>query len=256
MIINYIDETIDTQHYEEISTELFYELKDLFYKRPTFEELKQNILEIEGGSYNNKVITNFFVKDLMSHTKVYINKWTIEDVFNCKQLLGYFISKVKSNTLVYPPDEPLIKNIETAFRLGGIGVAGKVSNFPLKTVDLILRKYNVNNNYYDFSCGWMARLTGALRNNVNYFGTDPNYILIERIKQYTEYYKKVVNENTLFTKDCSVDVRCQGSEIFVPEWENKIGVAFSSPPYFYLEDYRIGNQSCNVNTSYEDWKNG
>lgn len=27
----------------------------------------------------------------------------------------------------------------------------------------------------------------------------------------------------------------------------------TSPPYFFLEDYRYGNQSCNENTSFDDW---
>ena len=34
-----------------------------------------------------------------------------------------------------------------------------------------------------------------------------------------------------------------------------MGLCFTSPPYFYLEDYKIGNQSCNKDTSYDDWKN-
>lgn len=112
----------------------------------------------------------------------------------------------------------------------------------------MLEKYNVNNNYYDFSCGWGARLTGALKNNVNYFGTDPNYLLTERLQQLANDYKSSVGNTDIIT-----DIRTQGSEIFNPDWENKIGVAFSSPPYFYLEDYKIGNQSWKNGTSYKEW---
>lgn len=134
-------------------------------------------------------------------------------------------------------------------RLGGKGVCSKPANFPIKTVDAVLSKYNVNNIWYDFSCGWGDRLMGALKNKVNYLGTDPNYLLTERLDQLVKDYKAVNGLNRGIIK-----IRTQGSEVFVPEWENKVGLAFSSPPYFYLEDYRIGNQSFKEGTSYEDWK--
>lgn len=134
-------------------------------------------------------------------------------------------------------------------RLGGKGVCSKPANFPIKTVDQILEKYNVNNYWYDFSCGWGDRLMGALKNKVNYLGTDPNYLLTERLKKLTLDYKKVNNLNRGI-----VDIRTQGSESFIPDWENKVGLAFSSPPYFYLEDYKIGNQSFKEGVSYEEWK--
>ena len=142
------------------------------------------------------------------------------------------------------------KKIETAFRLCGFKTASKPSNFPLKTVDQILAEYNVNDNYYDFSCGWGTRLLGALKNRINYYGTDPNYILCERLRQMGNDYKTACNTDTV------VDIKSQGSEIFIPELENKIGLAFSSPPYYNLEDYRIGNQSWSEGVSYEDWKDG
>ena len=94
-----------------------------------------------------------------------------------------------------------------------------------------------------------GRICGALKNHVNYFGTDPNYLLTERLNQLAIDYKNTTNNTT------NVDIRTQGSEILVPEWKNKIGVAFSSPPYFYLEDYKIGNQSYTEGTTYEEWKN-
>lgn len=193
-------------------------------------------------------ITNYFVKDLMAKTVLYYCKWSIEDVFNCKDLMAYYVRKTQLNKNVYPENKPLIKNVETAFRLGGKGVARKPSNFPLKTVDAILEKYNINNNWYDFSCGWGSRLIGALKNKVNYFGTDPNYLLCDRLKDLAQIYKETVKEC-----NSSVDIRCVGSENFIQEYENKMGLAFSSPPYFCLEDYKIGEQSYKEGVSYQDW---
>jgi hypothetical protein len=55
----------------------------------------------------------------------------------------------------------------------------------------------------------------------------------------------------------SIDIRCQGSQDFVPEWEGKMGLCFSSPPYFSLEDYQIGEgQSFKPGMTYQEWRDG
>ena len=91
-------------------------------------------------------------------------------------------------------------------------------------------------------------MLGALRNRVNYFGTDPNYLLTDRLNTLSKDYKQINNVDTI------TDIRTQGSEEFIPAWENRMGVAFSSPPYFGLEDYKVGNQSYKNNTTYQEWK--
>ena len=249
MKIEYNGEILDTIHYKEMPEEKFIELKKEYYAKPDFENVKKQMIAIAWGGTQNNFITDYYVKDLMAKTKIYYNKWTIEDVFNYKPLLEHFYGKVMANKNVYPDTMSDIDKIETAFRLGGKGIATKPANFPITTLDSILNKYNVNNNYYDFSCGWGARLTGALKHKVNYYGTDPNYLLTERLEQLAKDYKETMLQKTI------VDIRTQGSEIYIPEWENKMGLAFSSPPYFYLEDYKIGDQSYKQGTSYQDWIN-
>ena len=247
-IIEYNGETLETKHFVEINESEFEELKKQYYEKPDYEDVKRQFISIANGGVKNNDITNYYVKDLMAKTKIYYNKWSIEDVFNCKDLVSFFIGKTLDNKKIFPDTDSTIKKIETAMRLGGKGVATKPANFPIKTVDEILSRYNVNNNYYDFSCGWGARLTSSLKNRVNYYGTDPNYLLTERLNNLANDYKETLNQDT------KVDIRTQGSEIFVPEWKNKIGLAFSSPPYFYLEDYKVGNQSFKEGTSYQEWK--
>lgn len=247
MKITYKGETLDTIHYREMSDSKFNELKKEYYQKPDFELVKKQFRQLSKGGTQNNIITNYYVKDLMAQTKIYYNKWSIADCFECKDLLCFFYDKIFSNDKVYPRSKSDIINIETAFRLGGKGIASKPANFPIKVVDYILEKYNTNNNYYDFSCGWGARLTSALKNKVNYYGTDPNYLLTERLKQLASDYKDTIGV------DNAIDIRTQGSEIFNPDWENKMGLCFSSPPYFYLEDYKIGNQSYKPGMSYQEW---
>ncbi len=247
MKIEHKGKVLETTRYENISNEQYKQIVEDYYRKPNIESVKNQFISIANGGTKNNEITNYYVKDLMAKTKIYYNKWSIEEVLENKDLVSFFVAKTLDNKKLFPDNDPLIKKIETAMRLGGKGVASKPANFPIKTVDEILNNYNINNNYYDFSCGWGARLTSALKNKINYYGTDPNYLLTDRLNQLANDYKSLLKQNTI------VDIRTQGSEIFVPEWENKIGVAFSSPPYFNLEDYKIGNQSYKEGTSYKSW---
>lgn len=197
-IISCKGQTLETKHFCEISDSDFENIKNTYYSKPNFNNVVKEFKNLYNGGTKHSDITKYYVKDLMAKTRIYYNKWSIEDVFECKDLVSFFVSKTLENKKIFPDTDSVSKKIETAIRLGGKGVASKPANFPIKTVDEILSKYNVNNYWYDYSyCG---------------------------------------------------------SETFIPEWENKIGLAFSSPPYFYLEDYKIGKQSYTPGTTYEDWK--
>lgn len=248
-VIEWKGQVLETKHYMELTDVKWKELKNEYYAKPDFSEVQEQFKVIANGGTKNDKITNYYVKDLMAKVKLYHSKWSIEDVWECKDLVGRFYAQTFTNDKVFPRTNSDIKNIETAMRLGGKGVASKPTNFPIKTVDYILDNYNVNGNWYDFSCGWGARLTGALKHNVNYYGTDPNFVLTDRLNKLAADYKATVGGES------TVDIRVTGSEIFNADWVNKMGLAFSSPPYFYLEDYKIGKQSYTEGTTYDDWKN-
>ena len=144
----------------------------------------------------------------------------------------------------------MANNIERAIALGGKGYAKFPTQFPMQAAIEIYRKYNINNTVYDFSCGWGIRLMGALRFNIQYYGTDPNYILCERLQDLYETWRDNVNPKVLEPK-----FYAHGSEQNISDLRNKIGLAFSSPPYFDLEDYKIGDQSYKIGISYEEWLN-
>jgi hypothetical protein len=188
----------------------------------------------------------------MDNTLHYKCKWSINEIMKNKEALSIFVDKIKKNDKVFTSNS-VVENLDTVFRLGGKGIATKVAQFPVKTVDFILEKYNVNNNWYDYSCGWGGRLAGALKNKVNYYGTDPNYLLCDKLVEFANKYKETQMKGFMPT---ATHIYCQGSEKYIPELENKIGLAFSSPPYFLLEDYRIGEQSYKQGkTTYDMWIN-
>ena len=245
--IEHNGKTLVTSHFFPLPDDTCNELRMEYYRKPNIVSVMDNLQKIEAGGSNVSVVTSYYVKELMSLVKLYSPTWSISEVFENNDLIRYFWSRVLSSEKVYPKHHSNIRNFETALRLSGGGVAMKPSNFPIETVDEILERFNTNGNYYDFSCGWGTRLLSALRNNVNYFGTDPNFHLIESLKCLHKDYDAVNS------KESKVDIRCVGSEVFQADWVDFMGIAFSSPPYFSLEDYRIGSQSYSPGVSYMDW---
>lgn len=248
-LIKYLGKEMLTSHFSDISEEKREELQSLYFKKPSLVELRKSLFKINNGSNITSAVERYYFRDLMAKVSIDGLNWTIEEVFQSKDVLGILYSFISVNDKVFPPHETEIKKIETALRIGP-HVTQKPSNYPLASVREILRKYNINGNYCDYSCGWGIRLLGALATGVNYYGIDPNHLLTQRLENLAKEYKKVNNKENIIT-----DIRTQGSEVFIPEWENTIGVAFTSPPYFSYEDYRVGEgQSFKKDeTSYEEW---
>ena len=246
--IHYLGKTYNTTIHKDLTDEEYEQVVKEYYTKPDFELVQKQFKTISKGGVKVNHITNYYVKDLMAKVKLFYNNWSIEEALLYKPLVEFFAGKADKNKKVFPDSHSLCKKIETAFRLCGFKTASKPSNFPMKSIDELLENYNVNNKYYDFSCGWGVRLLSSLKHNVEYYGTDPNTVLCERLQQMGDDYKTTVGCKTNF------HIYGQGSEEFIPQLENQIGFAFSSPPYFNLEDYKIGNQSYKPGISYEEWK--
>ena len=96
------------------------------------------------------------------------------------------------------------------------------------------------------------RLLASLGNDVNYFGTDPNINLCEGLNNIYSEFNNVFSNSLV--EQPTAKIYNQGSEIFIPELEDKIGLAFSSPPYFDLEVYcGEETQSIKNHSTYESW---
>jgi len=248
--VEHLGKVLNTNTWAYLSKDQCDDIRKQYYAKPDFDLVAKNLKDICAGGTGVSAITRYYVRDLMSKVVLHHSKWSVAEMLECDDLIRHFHGRVLSNVDVYPVDIPLIKNFETAIRVGSKGATGIPTNFPMDVVDSILKTYNINDRYYDFSCGWGVRLLSAMKHDIEYLGTDPNHELVERLNTIHRDYD-TVNTNVYMTGS-KVDIRCQGSEFFVPEWENSVGVAFSSPPYFTLEDYKIGNQSIN-NRNYDEW---
>lgn len=236
-----------TNDFELLSETEYNNIVMKWYEKADRDTVNEEIVAFDDGGVKFSEITDFYFRDVMDDSIRTGAKWSINEVMSNRELLSSVVGKIKRNPKFFK-SPTLIENIDTYFRAGSDGTAIKVCQFPTKVADYILYEYNVNGNYYDYSCGWGARLACALKNRVNYFGTDPNYNLVACLNKFKDDYTSLMRTKT------EVEIRCQGSEEFVPEWQNKMGLAFSSPPYFCLEDYRVGKQSyVKGETSYESW---
>ena len=247
-IIEYKGKTIETKNFSELTDEQCEQLRKDFYAKPSIDEVRDNLAKIYEGSTKISDITNYYFKDLMAKVRLHHSKWSLEELFECNDLIRYVHGKTLTNKKIFPDKDSEIKKIETAIRLSGKGSASKPTNFPIKIADRILDKYNINNIYYDMSCGWGVRLLSALRHNITYIGTDPNKELIDRLKAMTNEYNSVNNTKLkplLF---------CKGSEETIYEMVSKVGLCFSSIPFFNLEIYKSDNQSYKEGMEYDEWK--
>lgn len=247
--ISYNGKTLITKNWVEVTEDELRQYREEYYTKPSLDVVIKQMKKITSDGVMIDKITRYYFRELMAKVQLSTAKWSVEDVLNNTDLCGVFKAKVLNSPKVFKPDVSMGYNIERAIALGGKGYAKVPTQFPFKVVNYILSNYNINNNFYDFSCGWGSRLLGALKYNINYYGTDPNNLLCDQLLQLANDYKTSIKRTNI------IDIKKQGSETFVPEWENTIGLAFSSPPYFSLEDYKIGKQSWHEGVTYDNWLN-
>jgi hypothetical protein len=243
--ITHMGKSFTTIHYSPISDERCNEIRNAYFALPPLSKTINQMIKLKSGGKMINLIIDRYIKSVMTKARLSTSKWSISELFECNDLIRFLHGKITNCSDFYNKKSE-IGNIKSVLRLSPSGTAAKVSNFPYKTMIEIFSRYNTNGNYYDFSCGWAVRMLAAMSFNINYFGTDPNHELVECLKRLS------LNFTTYTDSESNVDISCRGSEKFNPSWINKMGLAFSSPPYFNLEDYRIGNQSTNER-SYSKW---
>lgn len=130
----------------------------------------------------------------------------------------------------------------------------KVAQFPSKMVRLAVKRLFPDHdafcsplNFHDSSCGFGMREACALLSNFSYYGTDPNAALCLKLNEMGDALKRLRSDIVKGKRD----IRCQGSETFIPEWEGIMDISLSSPPYFNLEIY--SEDGCKSTSNYGDY---
>ena len=139
---------------------------------------------------------------------------------------------------------------------GGLRLTGvnSASNFKPMNAKALYERYTPENGViYDFACGFGGRMLGALSStkNFKYIGVEPNsetFASLERLGNYIEEVRGRENSYKIYK---------MGSEEFKPKQTEFVDFAFSSPPYFNLEQYTEEETQCYVKyPTLEDWFEG
>lgn len=129
---------------------------------------------------------------------------------------------------------PTPANMLSALRLVGGGVG---SNFHPMRAKAIYEKYSPPKGViYDYACGFGGRMLGALssKNEYTFFGVEPNTETFLHLNELGRHIEKVTG------RENSYNIYCEPSETYFLE-DNYFDFAFSSPPYFNLEEYSTEN---------------
>lgn len=247
----------------------FEKYKNEIFKKYTEPELKKSVEQYLDGSGTLDVITRHFFEEIIHKCcngkgiSRYKNADTPYDALNNDDFMNHVFSymyKHRKNVFVGADiiktvddelDSKWISLIKMFFRFSH---PRKVAQFPVKNVKRVISLLYPNHdwfddalNYHDASCGFGMRMIGSILDNCNYYGTDPNKELFNKLNELYNFTKKYFNCG-------NIDIRCQGSEIFIPEWENKMDISFTSPPYFNIEVYSRDNYASTKNyNNYDNW---
>ena len=248
--ITFNGRTFKTSLHKDLTDEQWKDVIAWLQRKPTFDEVKQNLKKLKNGGLQMTEVTNYFFKDLMQKVRNGQDAFCIADSFECKEIIEYFAAKAAVNEKVFPPKYGLCDNIESAMRLCGIRCCRKPSQFPLKTVREILDEFLPNGGaWYDPCMGWGARMIGAWQHkDVTYFGTDTNEELWNRLVDLAMSLGPISDEQFHFV------IRNASAVDLQKDWVGQVDLCFTSPPYFNAEYYEGENTSCTPETSYEEWK--
>lgn len=199
-------------------------------------EYKDILLNIENilinKSYNKKDINRFYFDQLRFETYFNSDKYNIDECLSSLNIMRYIYNWSNNfNKLFLKKD--LINDFYNFFRLSGIRTARLAGDYKLKDIDYILKKYNINNVYYDPSAGWGSRMIIAAKNNIKYISTEPNIRLVRRLNMFGEDINRF--------KKFDFKLYPHGSEDIIDDIIDKVGLIFTSPPYDNLEMYDNGS---------------
>jgi len=151
------------------------------------------------------------------------------------------------------------------YGLRSIGGIQSVGNFKPTVARFLYDRYTPDTGgiVYDYSCGWGGRLLGARssKKNIMYVGVDPSVKTFKCLLRFDKFLCRLytywpslddhyevgklfrLKSGHLQYRSDLVRITCIGSEDFCPEdLQGKVDFAFSSPPYFDLEDYAQGDE--------------
>jgi tRNA1(Val) A37 N6-methylase TrmN6 len=266
---------------KKVSSKKFFDMvskfatSDMQYKIPNRYQVKSNKIDNEdtlkkqweilynmGFPYPSLTKQNWLkrFKSLLSNGKVYEEYKKKE---NTSLMCNIFYPQMYNHLLkVFQNKEKVINNrvayadrVTPASMLTGLKLMSKETrtNFSPLMAKMIIDKFSDNRpkNILDYSMGFGGRLLGTMSAKMphQYFGIEPWKENILSAEKMLDFIEEVIPDSKKRFKTYN-----QGSEILIPSLEDKIDIAFSSPPYFNYEKYVDEDTQCyNKYPNYADW---
>ena len=224
---------------------------EIFKKYSNEELIKDCNNFVNGGGRLTKFLNHFFEELIFESSTSRGQYYSPMDALKDDEYIKWIIEYTESKPNFYTGNQ--VANIKSFFRNGG-RKGGKVANFPPKVARDIYTRYfdNVTEplNCLDTSSGFGSRMSAVLLSGNNYYSTDPNPNLHEKLFECAKW----MYDNGFIKENQHCELIKQGSEVFVEEWENMMDVSFTSPPYFNLEKYCDDDSASTQNyDNYDLW---
>jgi hypothetical protein len=217
--------------------------------------IRKEIERCEQQSVEIMEVDSTLVADVQSNAGATLGRFLFPNMFKV-------VCKGSKNTMHYKfyDEHTMRRTIDFCFRFKGGGlmpgnirgglemIGGNVAtNFKPMLAKALYEKYCPDyGTIFDFSCGFGGRMLGALtsKNKYKYRGFEPcteTYTYLTQQAQYIDKYGFNGSESN------RCEIVQQGSELELPEhWKGTCDFAFSSPPYFDLEQYSGEDTQCYV----------
>lgn len=211
--------------------------------------LDLSILNDSGKSLSKLCIT--FFREEQYKAKNARAKYSPDEVLQSDELLEEAFEKIDAKPTYYNAGSDY-KNF-ISFITNEATMVSKVAIFSPNLARKIYERWcpKFYANVHDSSSGWGNRCQGAMTSKYeyNYYSTDPNSGLHEHYNEQADFIRETLHTNSI------TDFRCCGSEEFIPEWEGKMDISFTSPPYFNTEKYSSElTQSAAKCANYYSWR--
>ncbi len=247
--ITHLGEKISSKYYidqEEFTDEDCEQFKKDITKKPQFVAVERNFKSILKHKNRLWSILEYYVQDAMWDTLNAGAKWTVNEYLQSNDLI-----RVAVGTIQQYPKTFIRKSLSENFRhgvrysLNGISTAVSVPIPPV--IDIIKNYSKPGDCHIGFATGWGGEMLSSLSVGCNYFGIEPNLKSSPQLQKMGDDFIKYAKF------DSTIQIKTQGSELFIPEWVDKMNLAYSIPPQPGEQSYKSGGDQSENNRNHRQW---
>lgn len=219
----------------------YYSYDDLELKK-LWQSLKRYTATESGGVLCASPRSNTFPNSFMNHRfKVLVDgKSPYNTFFSNKDLMRVLKYQLNSKCGIENA------NVRNCLGYYGSQIAGQ---FNPSYAKFFINKYCTGTQILDPCAGWGGRLCGALIEDKNYYGIEPNTETHRKLIKIYEWLKEkeAITSTAQIVRSVAEDPSSYGDSMF--------DMAITSPPYFDKEKYsEEDSQSCIRYKTYDVWK--